>query len=131
MKESEESRVGKWWGEYHDRSRIVCLRTTVDYFDYLDSPSHWMSCQTYKVFVTQDLPTLNLLAKILKGFIGQPFGEIVGKLFFGVNLFDLDVSATYGMPKVMPLDIKVLGARHDLLVHCKSAILILEDGALN
>jgi hypothetical protein len=69
--------------------------------------------------------------KILKGFTGQSFGEIVGKLFFGVNLLDLDVSAAYGMPKVMLLDMEVCGARLDPLVHraSKSAIVIFQDSA--
>jgi hypothetical protein len=106
---------------------------TVDYFDYLDSHSYSMSCQTCKVFITQNLPTLNLFVKILKGFMGQPFGDIVGKLFFGVNLLDLDVSAAYRMSKVMPLDMEVLGVICDLLVWRKSesAIVIFEDGALD
>jgi hypothetical protein len=74
-----------------------------------------------------------LFAKILKGFTGQPFGEIFSKLFVGINLFDLDISAAYRMPKVMPFDMEELGARHDLLVCCesKSTIGIFEDSALD
>ena len=101
--------------ESHGRSHIGRLATS-DKFDYLDSPSHFGGLPDTQSFVAQDLPTLNLFAKILKGFTGEPFGEIIGKLFGGSNLKNLNVSISNVMPEVVPLDMEVLGGGRDALV---------------
>jgi hypothetical protein len=79
------------------------------------------------------LPTLNLLAKILKGSTGQSFGKVIRKLFFGINLLNLNISIGNMMPEVVPLDMEVLGAGRDALVRSKSesAVVVFKYGALD
>jgi hypothetical protein len=76
------------------------------------------------------LPTLNQVLDVLKDFAGKSLGEVVCKLVLGGNLNKVNISSGHGAPKMMPLDMKALGASSDALIHGQGqgAIIVLKDG---
>ena len=74
-------------------------------------------------------PALDKLADVFEGVTIETFCEIVGPLFLGVNLVNLNGAITDVAPKEMPLHEEVLGSVGDALFggEGECTIVVFED----
>ena len=70
--------------------------------------------------MSMDLPSLIKLSASFEDLLGKSFSKVVGTLFCGCNLEDLDVPISNLIPKEVPFDIVVSSSAGDLVISCQS-----------